>query len=138
MAAILAAEASSPYTGPVVWACLVVGVVFLGAGLYGAIQWDVPTARATAAAADAARAAADRVSAGAAAGKVDAQAQGALKDSVGAVADLAANLKDLIVATRLLVIGLALLLVAAVGAGFDALGDAAGDEPPATTTTLPA
>ena len=132
---MLAVQASSPYTGPVVWVCLCGGLVFLAVGLYAALKWDVPAAKAASAAADAAKKAADNVAKNSEQGKVDAQAQGALKDTVSAVSELAKNLKDLTVATRLLVIGVLLVLVAAVGAGFDAVGDAAGDDASAATST---
>jgi hypothetical protein len=117
----IAEGAASPYTGLVVWGCLIAGGVFLIAGLLVALLFDLPGAIAASKAAKTA-AAASNATTEAQDGQGYVTIQGAVADTAKAVADMASSLKDLTVATRLAMIGVFLVAVAAVAAGADALG----------------
>jgi hypothetical protein len=130
----IAEAAASPFTGLVVWGCMIAGGVFLIAGLLVALLFDLPGAMAAAKAAKTA-AAASNAATQAPGGPGYVVAEGAVADAAKAVADMASSLKDLTVATRLAMIGVFLVAVAAVAAGADALGKSDSGTPPATSTS---
>lgn len=130
---VLAAHASSPYTGAVVWFALIAGGLFLLSGLAYSLLFEIPADKETKnAAKQAAKDSKDPKKTED--GKVDAQAQGAVVDTVKAVADLAGSLKGLTVGARLAMIGVFLVALAAVASGADALGDASKDKPTPPTS----
>jgi hypothetical protein len=116
------ATAASPYTGPLVWFCLVAAGVTLLVGLVAVLVGDLP---AELAASKAAKKAGEEGQTNANEpdpAKRGAKAQG-LKDLVTPVTELAKALKDLTTSGRLLVIAVLFALVAGVAAGADAIGD---------------
>lgn len=122
---MLAVEAASPYTGPLIVVSLVLGVLFLGVGLIVALLVDLPMAKHANARLRSTDPAVSTTPSPAPGGKTETKSYGLAKDvkeGAVAVAGLFKSVNDQTVATRLLMIGVFLILMAAVTAGADAVG----------------